>query len=407
MPMQQQNAGFAQGLGGRLAAANAACADKPIDTGMRRLPPGIRDGVARLSACYTKQYEDDKQGLKGKTFFRASAVVVYPTEHGGMKVAGMVTSQVIPLCDVPAREGSQKKAVSFEENWDAFQNLMKILGVNPPREQGSDEAAGIRIQQYYLAAMQALVDPARVKTNPVYIRFSTRGWTPPTAPGQPKAEEMVFETWHEQVKWDGRPDPAAGVVTSQPPPRSMPPGTNGVPAAPAAPSTLPPQMPTLSPTAIAGEVQDVVASLVEIAMNDPEGATEDGADASARLEEMAIALGWTQEQTGAAPDWAAVGDMALNPPPQAAPATQPATQGATPTPTVGSRWMFAKRTREGAKLKNARGEEFPPQEVEVAYVDLASQTCTVRTTRDGKDVVDIKTKQPVAVKFEWLERVPF
>lgn len=354
-----------------------------------------------MSTCYTKQYEDDKQGLKGKTFFRASAVVVYPTEHGGMKVAGIPTSQVIPLCDVPAR--GQKQAKSFEENWDDFQNLMKILGVNPPKENGTDEAAGIRIQQYYLAAMQSLTDPVRMKTNPVYIRFSTRGWTPPASPNQPNPEEMVFETWHERTEWTGRPDPAAGVVQSQPPPRSMPPGANGVPSQAAAPA----QMPTTSPTAIAADPADVVATLVEIAMNDPEGATEDGADASARLEEMALAIGWTQEQTGAAPDWAAVGDMALNPPPQGAPAVQPATQEAAPTPTLGSRWMFAKRTREGAKLKNAKGEEFPPQEVEVAYVDLASQTCTVRTTRDGKDVVDIKTKQPVAVKFEWLERVPF
>jgi hypothetical protein len=52
-----------------------------------------------------------------------------------------------------------------------------------------------------------------------------------------------------------------------------------------------------------------IADLVEIAMNDPEGSTTKGADASEQLEELAWAAGVTKEQTAAASDWAAVGSL--------------------------------------------------------------------------------------------------
>lgn len=156
--------------------------------------------------------------------------------------------------------------------------------------------------------------------------------------------------------------------------------------------------------------------MAEVAMNDPEGATEEGAAASARLEELAWAAGWTKDQTASAPDWAGVAEMALNPPVRNSPSTPTLTSKAisepvaevpppndTPVVVVGSRWKFAKRTKEGAKLKNSKGEEFPPQEVEVVSVDSAAKTCTLKTVRDGKDVVDIRTKVPVLVKWEWLE----
>ena len=135
-------------------------------------------------------------------------------------------------------------------------------------------------------------------------------------------------------------------------------------------------------------------------MNDPEGATEDGANASSRLEAMAWAAGWTKEQTAGAADWAQVGDMALNAP----------TAGATPsplTPAVGSKWLFAKRDKSGDKLKNKDGIEFPPQEVEVVSVDEVNNTCTLVTVKDRKPVVDIRSKKLVDVKFEYLEGPPY
>lgn len=403
MPEKQQPmSSFAKQLGGQVAQANAEHKDKPVDTGDRKLPSGIKNGVAKLSAMYTKEYPDDKMGLKGKIFFRASAIVMTPLEHEGQKVAGQVTQIVIPLCDVPTKEGSKRKAKSFSDNWFEFQNVFKILGVAPCPETPATDPTGVRTEAFFFAAMKMLTD----KSKPVYLEFSTRGWTPPPTPTDPKPKEMVFEDWHGLAKEPGKHDPAAAVAASgpaavQPDRDSMPPT-----AAPAtAPAGAPPSQPP--PAAVAApapdtDPADVVASLVETAMAD---LGEESRLATVRLEEMAWANGWSKEQTGKADDWSQVGDMALDglqaataapvealpPPPEAC-------------PTVGSKWLFAKRAKGGERLANASGQPFPPQQVEVVTVDEAAKTCTLRITKDGKDVVDIRTKKPVAVKFEWLER---
>ena len=392
-----------------MAEANAEHRDKPVDTGNRRLPAGIRAGVAKLSSMYTKQQtEDNGKTPKGETFFRASAVVMTPEQHGGEKVAGMVTQVVIPLCDVPAK--GQRKAASFSDNWYEFQNLFKMLGIAPPNETKQTDPTGQRTEAYYFAAMKALCDPQR-PGGPVLVEFSTRGWTPPATPAQQKPEEMVFETWHglaspEKVAAvNGQYDPGAGVTegtTSRTAefnefdPPSPPTQTDSQRGAAPPPTNGP--APQYQPDDDA-DPADTVAALVEVATDDPDGVTEDGAAAAKQLEKMAWAAGWTPAQTKAADDWSQVGDMALNPP----------TADITPSPSqavpvaVGSKYKFAKRTKDGAKLKNTKGEEFPPQDVEVVTVDPDNKTCTLKTTKDGKPVVDIRSKQPIVVKLEWLE----
>ena len=401
MPVvQQQMSSFASKMGGKVAQANVEHKDKPIDTGNQRLPAGIRNGVAKLSSMYTKEYADDSNGpgTKGQTFFRASAIVVSPLEVNGQKCAGGVTSVIIPLCDMPAK--GQRKAKPFSDNWYEFQNLFKLLGITPPNETLQTDPTGQRTEAYYFAAMKTLVDPARP---PVYISFSTRGWTPPKSAAQPNPTEMVFEEWHGLTEYNEQHDPAVVVQDNTSAPPSSPPSPSQTfneftpPASEAAVGTV---------EAFVHDLADEVAALVEVAMNDPEGATEEGSAASAQLEKLAWAAGWTTEQTAKAANWEAVGDMALNPPDKAPPTTT--MQGTIPEPSrngvaVGSKYKFAKRTKDGSKLKNNKGEEFPPQEVEVVTVDPASQTCTLKSVKDGKDVVDIRSKQPIPVKFEWLE----
>lgn len=405
MPVQTQMSSFAKKLGGRVAQANAEHKDKPIDTGMQQLPPGIKNGVAKISSCYTKEYADDKNGpgTKGQVFFRASAVIVSPLEHDGQKTAGSVTSMVIPLCDMPAK--GKRKASTFSENWFEFQNLFKLLGIMPPNENGQTDPTGTRTEAYYYAAMKTLVDPAR----PVHVTFSTRGWTPAATPAQPKPTEMVFEDWHGVAQWNGQHAPASGMADStdtQPAPMEAPP-TGAVPQTASQQGGAPPpttgQNPQYQPD---GPVDpaDEVAALVETALNDPEGATEEGAAASARLEELAWAAGATEEQTTGAADWGVVAEMALGiMPAPTAPTEPPPSQATSKFVVVGGKHKFAKRTKDGAKLKNAKNEEFPPQDVEVTSVDMAGGTCTVKSLKDGKDVCDLKTKKPIAVKFTWLE----
>jgi hypothetical protein len=415
MPVQQQNSNLAAKLGGRIAAANEMHKDAPVDTGNRRLPPGIKEGVAKLSTWYVKeQTEDNGYVPRGEMFSRASAIVIYPEQHDRQKIAGMVTSpSLMPLCDMPAK--GQRKASTFEQNWFDFQNLFKLLAPNiaPCPETRQTDPTGQKTWAYYMAAMQTLVDPNRLKANPVYIHFSTRAWKAPKLPGESqeaydKKESMVFETWHGLADEDllkkafgggtGEHDPAAG-VTEAPPVPQLPSARAATSPAPTAPAATPPV------PADGLDLGDVVTTLVEVAMADPEGTTQEGAEATMELEKLAISRGWTEEHITKAADWGAVGDMALNPPSsapaaQATPATQPSANGA---PKVGSQHNFQKRGRDGSKLKTAENKELPPIVVEVVDVDEAAKTCTVKNAKDGKVVVDFKSKKPVAVQFGWLE----
>ena len=389
-----------------MAEANAEHAGKPVDTGNRRLPPDIpaSEGVARVSALYTKDYEDGP--MKGQTFFRASAIVVYPVIFKGEKTAGMVTSRMVPLCDTPERKDENGKVVKelvlFKQNWYEFQNIFKLIGVDAPTgpqydltgDPVRDAVNGQNIEAYYFAAMRAMTEPERMKKNPIFISFSTRGWTPPASQRNPKPDTMVFETWHglaDMSKFNGKPDPAAGVtVPTAPPTANQPPQMATAPPATTGPAPQP---------GGGADPADVVAALVEAAMADPDGHTEDGFAAAKELQQMAWAQGWSQEQTKGAEDWVQVGDMALTP------ATETtAQQASAPAVTVGSRWMYAKRDSAGNKLRDGKGNEFPAQEVEVLAVD--GDTCALKATKDGKTIMDLRTKKPAVVKFGWLEVAP-
>lgn len=380
MPVQTQMSSFAKKMGARVAQANAEHKDKPVDVGIQALPPGIKNGIAKLIACYTGEY---KQGAnKGQPYFRAAGVIKSPTVFAGQTLEGRQTSVMIPLCDVAVR--GMSKAVSFNENWFEFQNWFKQMGIGAPNETPQSDPTGQKIEAYYFVAMKTLLAKGP------HFGFSTRGWTPPATPQKPNPTEMIFELWHGLAEFNGQHDPAGAVTETMPPTQTTAP-TNHTP-------------PTQTATAV--DPADEVAALVETAMSDPEGATPDGAEATTKLERMAWAAGATKEQTAGAKDWGEVGEMALGIFPSAdstAPTTTPTTAPVAGMPGIGSKWKFAKRTKEGTKLKNAKGEEFPAFEVEVIAVDNANKTCTLKSLKDGKEVTDIRTKKAIAAKFEWLE----
>lgn len=405
MAMQQTNSSFSKRLGARVSQANAEHKDKPIDTGMRSLPAGIKNGVAKLQFMYTKEQEkDDGKIPKGENFFRASAVVLgkivnghLVKEHDGINIEGITTSMVIPLCDVPAKGNSKGK--TFSENWFEFQNLFKLLsnGSIVCQETTQTDPTGQKTEAFYFAAMQALTNPK----HPIYIEFSTRGWTPPATAQKPKPEEMVFETWHglAHLPSNIQHNPASGVTENHVPgPMDSPPKPQLQTEPSRGASKLPVDGPPPQYQPDDNDSEDVeveVAGLVEAAMSDPEGVTPDGAAATQQLEEMAWERGWTKEQTKEAADWVEVGKMALNSPAESSDKLEI---------TVGSRWMYAKRTKDGIKYKDNKGNEFPAQECMVTSVNNEAKTVTLKTVHDGKEITDIRTKKPVDVKFEWLEK---
>lgn len=440
MAMQQTNSSFAKKLGARVAQANAEHKDKPIDTGMRRLPAGIKTGIAKLQFAYTKEQDkDDGKVPKGENFFRTSASVlgqvvngVLVKDYNGENIEGLTLAKIIPLCDIPANpKYVNSKAVSFSENWYEFQNWFKVVsnGTIVCQETTVTDPTGQKTEAFYFAAMAALTNPK----HPVYVEFSTRGWKSPkrldeTDKQYADREEMVFETWHglTQLPQGAQHDPAAGInaaptqttVTNAPHPMDPPPPQTQTQASPARAAAPPPTggpPPQHQPDSDGNEDfgEEEVAGLVEIALEDPQGKTPDGASATQQLEEAAWRRGWTKEDTGVrAKTWAEVGDMALRDPPSRTAATAKPTaaptysaQSSTNGYVVGSRWMYAKRTKDGGRIKNSNGEPFAPKECEIVSVNEATKTVTLKTA-DGKDVTDIRTKKPAEVKFEWLEQAP-
>ena len=222
MAAQTQMSSFAKKLGGRVAQANAECAGKPIELDRKQLPAGIKNGVAKLSTMYTKEQDKDNGVCpKGEVFFRASAIVMVPEEY-----AGAITQIIIPLCDIPEKKGDGyvKQAVPFVTSWNKFRSLFEALGVAPFPEppitpitmngimtnQAEVLAQSMRIEAYFMAAMKTLVDPMRIKTNPVYISYSTEGFTPKKTAAKPNPTEMVMEKWHGLAEFNGQHDPGSG-----------------------------------------------------------------------------------------------------------------------------------------------------------------------------------------------------
>jgi hypothetical protein len=445
--MQQKNASIAARLGGQLAALNAETKDLPPDIRPQRLPPGINRGIARLATMYTKVSEkDDGQTPKGEVFFRASAIVLgIPQRDGtiseylnGEKISAGVTQQIVPLCNIPAkvRDGKEvKEAVPVKDNFNRWRSILQALGMPPCPHTPADDPTSEKTEAYFFKYMAALTaDPQK---HPIYISFSTRGWTPPATVQQPHPQEMVFEEWHglaspevvAMLQAKRSPSPPGAVsynparVQPEPfsePPQDNPPGDDGQDSPLRNGPTTQNTQTTRTTIAQGGQVsssedteaemltpgdanedieppdEEEIAELVETANADPDGESEEGSEAIERLEDLAWAAGWTKKDTDAADDWAKVGQMALQGP-------EVVKEG---VPAIGSHWLFAKRDTAGNKLLTRSGKELPAFEVEVTAVEQAAQSAFVKAVKDGKDVIDMRTRQPLAVKWEWLEPLP-
>lgn len=396
MAVQTTMSSLAARLAGRsFSGANAKHKDKPVNTGFQRLPGGIKNGVAKINSLTIGTFKDDKNGpgTKGMEFFMARAVVVFsgnpgtPTEHRGIRVVNMTTTlhssihkmmPFIPLCDMPVK--GKRSASKFDDHFYDYTNFFKMVGFECPHTP-ADDPTSVKTLAYFDVAIKKLLDPA----HPVYITFSTSEWTPDLTPEEKAAgkkledkEPMLFETWHGKTEWKGIPGPVGGVNVV---------GSNGAAAHDAPPLVGADGLAIAPPGEEAQSLEDEVQALVAAAYED------DGA--ASRLTQLAMEQGWTEDEV-VSPDttWERVGEMALSPP-------EETTEGGAPT--VGSKWNYTRRDSSGKKVVDRNRKELPSEEVEVTSVNEADSTCTVRSVKDGKDVMDARTRKPAHVKFEWLE----
>ena len=104
-------------------AFDAHKADETVFSSGGNLPPGIEGGVAQLVDCKFDVFKKGK--TEGEYFFFASGVVKEPKQHNGVRVEGLRTSIIEPMCDTPGRS---REDVDAHLEW--VLNEMRKLGVN-------------------------------------------------------------------------------------------------------------------------------------------------------------------------------------------------------------------------------------------------------------------------------------
>lgn len=187
MPADVRKTDLLKKLGTKVAAAHKTHAADETKYGMVDLPPGIKAGIARLAMAKLDEYDEDKKtgARKGDVYVIFRGIGISPEEHGGVRVKGQGVMLSIPLCDTVKEKDGQKVTTTFDEHWADFLNELRKFGIDTtkiPPEKAHELIPGV------LLSLQ--------NSKPLY-RFSTRGWTPPPRPSDPKPKEMVF------VQFDG------------------------------------------------------------------------------------------------------------------------------------------------------------------------------------------------------------
>ena len=398
--MQRQVGSLAKKLGGRLSKMNEATSGKPLNIGQKKLPPGIKNGIAKVVMLDWKEQEKDGGKIpKGELYFFGRAVVMYPLELDGMSLDDCATVLNIPLCDVKANPATKRKASSAEENWDKYRSIIEMLGVGPCKETSQTDPTGIKTEAYFLAAMKMLVNNPK---NPTYVKFTTSGIAGTPTKENPHPEPFVYEQWLGKATQEeldnllGKFDPADGITQVH---------SNGSAANQLAPDGLShtnaqAHIHSMSPDSNESEDEQMadIAGLVEFAMDENheqcEGARE-------QLENMAKENGWTQEQIEEATDWEQVGDMAQGSPEAEEESEEEETT--TSKYVVGSEWSYTKRSKNGEVITDKNGKPLAPIKVEIIAINEEDESCFLKDVKTGKPLNDMRTGKPLSVKFEWLE----
>lgn len=135
---------------------------KPANYGNPQLPSGIEGGIAKLILLKLGVY--DKGDYKGKLFFMAQGIAVFPEEHNGFPVKGGRTQiGPIPLCETKKDLNGNTK--SFSHQYSLMLNQLKLLT-------SESDVAKLRWQDIP-AFMEALLKKS--KSTGVYFKFRTWG----------------------------------------------------------------------------------------------------------------------------------------------------------------------------------------------------------------------------------------
>lgn len=286
--------------------------DETVFSGAGDLPAGIEGGIARLVDCKFDVYK--KGDTEGELYFYAAGVVVSPRVHGDVRIEGLRTSIMEPLCET---SGRSRETVEDHMTW--ILNELRKLGVETDGVEYSD--------------LEAIV--AALKEQQPYFRFRTWKGQKQTTGKYAGQEPRTQHTWNGVCDYeDDNTDPGAAVEEdegSTPPPLKPAKtikgeGPNGQSAK--APTTTTKNVSydtALQNAKSAGSIrkassfvedEEETSTEAEDGFNEFEdldnliSLAEAGDDnAQQKLRDMAEAAGATDEDIDAADDWQAVADF--------------------------------------------------------------------------------------------------
>lgn len=179
MPAQQGNVGgVLKKLGNVVAKAIAENKDNETSYGIQNLPPGIQNGIARLTECKFDVYKTGQN--QGQPYFRASGVVVSPDvvtlkDGSPMAVKGMYTSIMVGIAERKKGDGS---TVTVSDCLDQVMNEMRKLGADTSKLKGPEDLERLA---------------AALKQAAPFFKFSTSESKP--RPGSTDTPR-TWENWH-------------------------------------------------------------------------------------------------------------------------------------------------------------------------------------------------------------------
>lgn len=195
--------------------------------GGQGLPPGIKDGIAKISSWKvdkTKMKKDDKGRVTGgDPYFTITAICVEPTEFDGVKCDGKRATFMYFL--------NETEYNTFEENYEKFCNDLQLMGIDTHKMKDDDEIPAA-LDKHCKGDNYIFFNTTARRNKPGEVNYyvqgvcdSYSGDTPETEGDEPEAEAAESEaTWNEgdpcQVDYEGEmytativSDDGSGTVT--------------------------------------------------------------------------------------------------------------------------------------------------------------------------------------------------
>lgn len=382
MPAQDTTSTLGKKLGARVVKAHAAVKDKPAESqGGGEVPAGVEGGIAKLVSFSVGPMKKGKNAGKDMVSLRGIAVAPDFLPNG-QKVAGLGTSVMFPLCDTPDRKGTQK----MEDHWDNFTNAVKLLA-------GDEALAAIEVDPKLppdKQAQQVIDGTFQIVKDLIEggCTFSFRTWI-----GEATAEypnPRTNHVWDRACEWapEGQAaDPGGGVDT---------PDEGEAPAEePAA------EEPSIEAESEAPTDGVDLGALLAAADKDSTGKTAAGRPAVAKLKELGIAAGMTEEDIDNAENWGAVVEFINSAGASAEEAAaEPEPEPEAPwEPAKGDVVKYALRGKDGKVMAGKDKKPIKASDHEVLTVSAKNRTVTLKRLSDEKPVLGAD-KKPYVVSWD-------